>query len=347
MEKRSWVIVLLAVLFAGGLLACAPFASAHERFVLSASQMERLDRIHDHINIFTSLQNSFQAFIYLVCIVMGIFSLLVFTILSERPWAKRVADYFRAHEAAGIRIVRVVFGFALILASVYQTLFLPDMILTGNMGVLLAYAQIAIGFFIIFNYATDVFAAITFLLYILALFLFGEIALTHIDIAGVALYLLFSHHGQTKWLTNAIDAYEWKKRIAHALARHSYDILRITFGISLVLSGLIYKFLKPEFFMQVVDTFSLSTVFGLQPVFLTLLAGTLEIGLGIILILGIQTRTMAALAVVVFTMMGSLMHEGVTGHFIIYAILILLITHKTKKHEILNLEGTWEKWLDF
>ena len=114
---------------------------------------------------------------------------------------------------------------------------------------------------------------------------------------------------------------------AAPLSQYAPSVVRVGLGVTFVYLGLVEKLLQPGQALRVVRKYDLTAVVPVDPGAWVLGAGLAEIALGLLLVLGLFTRGVAAAAFVVFTLtMVGLPDDPVLAHVTMFGLASAVFT---------------------
>jgi uncharacterized membrane protein YphA (DoxX/SURF4 family) len=177
---------------------------------------------------------------------------------------------------------------------------------------------LGLGFLLLVGLATRVVAALALLAYLVGLLATTELLLAVEYVGGLLAIVLLGGgrpsadhmlqtvastegtyygrvdpvHGMADWFGERMDRY----------AGYALTVVRVGLGVAFVYLGAVEKLAQPGQALQVVAKYDLTGIVPVDPGVWVLGAGFMELGLGLLLIVGIATRGVAAVAFLVFTL---------------------------------------------
>ncbi|MFC7138322.1 DoxX family protein [Halosimplex aquaticum] len=234
-------------------------------------------------------------------------------------------------------MLRLSLGLPLIGAGFTGYLFIPPLEVQARI------LQVSLGFLILFGLATRIVAAAGLLTYLGALAFNPQLILAMEYVPGfVAIILLGSGrpsadhmlqqvastpgtyygrvdpvHGVADWFAAKVGPYQ----------RYVATVLRVGLGVAFAYLGLVEKLANPSRALQVVAKYELTNVVPVDAGLWVLGAGLTEIGVGVLLIVGLYTRGAAAVAfsMLVLTLFG-LPDDPVLAHVTLFGMLSAVFT---------------------
>lgn len=308
--------VFIGIVF---LLALVPrLVFAHVGYVLSESEVAA----HRGAD-FAFFLETFRHASTLVVVAVLVVAPVLFVIVASRTrfvrvWCERIK--VRAHSYTDLVpwMLRLGVGIALIGAGT-KGVFISPLLQDAEMYSLI---QILLGFLLLAGFLLPLAA-----LAALALFLIG-VATTpalvgNLDFAALTVALLMLAYARPG-LDDifGIPFFSPLKR----LSAYAPFALRLGIGGALLFAGLTEKLLNPHLSELVVEQFYLTTILPLSPAQWVLFAGVTECAIGIVLILGIQTRLVSAIIFIVLIFSFFFFKEEVYSHVTLFSGLSALFT---------------------
>lgn len=197
--------------------------------------------------------------------------------------------------------------------------------------------MIVLGFLLLFGLATRVVAAVALVAYLVGLATDPRLLLAIEYVPGL-LAIVFVGGGRPSAdhmlgaVASADGTYYGRIDPVHRvtgqfsdlmapLARYVPTVVRVGLGVTFVYLGLVEKLMQPGRALLVVEKYDLTAVVPVDPGAWVLGAGLAEIALGVLLIVGLLTRGVAAAAFVVFTLtMFGLPDDPVLAHITMFGL---------------------------
>lgn len=219
-----------------------------------------------------------------------------------------------------IRIVEFTIGLWILIAVFQDHIIAPPFIVTGTFTTALQLIAGITGVLLILGILAPIAAVLLFTLFLGAGLEYGFLNLfEHLHIVGIAFFLLVSTR--------------LKQSETHLFEPWAIPILRFTTGFSLVLLGLQEKILHPELGLAFLKTHQWNFMQGIgmtaySDLLFILSAGMMELLFGVLLILGISTRTTTIALSFFFISSAILLGPAeVMGHLPVFAIALVLILY--------------------
>jgi hypothetical protein len=226
-------------------------------------------------------------------------------------------------------VIGVHMGVTLLVSGVNRQLFIPNLVLPVNLpGALLGMVEIAIALSFIYGALARPAAAALGLTWIVGMLVFGPLRLIeHTEILGIAFFLFATGRGPLAF-DMALD--KLNKPVA-PLIPYAVPVLRISLGIGLAVTAFTEKLWNIPMGLAFLSKYHLNFfphmgLAGIDDTKFLLIAGTVELLMGLMLIAGTYVRLMIILTLIPFNL--SLPFFGWTelvGHLPTYGILALLL----------------------
>jgi hypothetical protein len=226
-------------------------------------------------------------------------------------------------------VIGVHMGVTLLVGGVSRQLFVPNLELPVNLlGGVLGMVEIAIALSFIYGALARPAAAALALLWIVGMLVFGPLRLIeHTEIIGIAFFLFATGRGPL-----AFDmAFEKLHRPVKPLIRYAVPVLRVALGTGLTVVAFTEKlwnipmglaFLSEHNF----NFFPYIGMPGIDDTKFLLIAGTVELLVGLMLIAGTYVRLIIVVTLIPFNLtLPFLGWRELVGHLPIYGILALLL----------------------
>lgn len=229
-------------------------------------------------------------------------------------------------------MMRLSLGIALIGAGTSQVLISPIIIHTAAFS----FVQILLGFLLLAGFLLTPAIIFTILLFLMALaqnfYLLGN--LDFLALAASLLILANPKPGLDDLL--GIPPFSWLQSLKSLVPL----ILRIGIGGAMMFLAIYEKFLNPHFSQLVVDNYHLTSIIPVSPAMWVLSAGLIEFLVGLLLIIGLRTRLVAAIAFCVLTLSFFYFHETVFSHITLFGTLsVIFVTGGGK----VSIDGWYSK----
>ena len=226
-------------------------------------------------------------------------------------------------------VIGVHMGVTLLVSGVSRQLFIPNLNLPVNLlGGLLGMIEIAIALSFIYGALTRPAGAVLAFIWLVGTMVFGPLRLIeHTEILGVAFFLFVTGRGPLSF-DMALD--RLNKPIA-ALVPYAVPVLRLALGVGLTIVALTEKVWNLPMALAFLEehNFNFFPYIGLTQIDNTkfvLIAGTVELVVGLMLIAGTYVRLVILISLIPFNL--SLPFMGwreLVGHLPTYGILALLL----------------------
>jgi hypothetical protein len=226
-------------------------------------------------------------------------------------------------------VIGVHMGVTLLVSGVSRQLFIPNLVLPVNLlGGVLGMVEIAIALSFIYGALARPSAAVLALLWVVGMLVFGPLRLIeHTEIIGIAFFLFATGRGPLAFDT---ALYKLNKPVARMIP-YAVPVLRVALGIGLTVVAFTEKiwnipmglaFLSDHHF----NFFPYIGMPGIDDTKFLLIAGTVELLVGLMLIAGTYVRLIIIVTLVPFNLtLPFLGWRELVGHLPIYGILALLL----------------------
>jgi hypothetical protein len=226
-------------------------------------------------------------------------------------------------------VIGVHMGVTLLVSGVSRQLFIPNLVLPVNLlGGVLGMVEIAIALSFIYGALARPAAAVLALLWVVGMLVFGPLRLIeHTEIVGIAFFLFATGRGPLAFDT-ALD--RLNKPVA-SMIPYAVPVLRIALGIGLTVVAFTEKIWNIPMGLAFlsehhVNFFPYIGMPGIDDTRFLLIAGTVELLVGLMLIAGTYVRLIIIVTLVPFNLtLPFLGWRELVGHLPIYGILALLL----------------------
>jgi hypothetical protein len=275
-------------------------AFAHEVYVLTPQEIQEGLAMPPFSPVAVAVEYFHDFAFWAVIGILTVF--IVFGVSIIRPFERRLDPFFMRVKKYAPAVTRVTVGISFLAAAYYQALFGPELPFAANFGALtpaITWLLAILGVLITLGWLTRLSALVSLALFGWMTWLHGQYMLTYANYFGeiIVLLLLGAHHGSVEGAFNRFRApAHFLDAIAKKLAPYSFVFLRICFGTALLYASLYAKFFHDYLALQVAElplaghAFGLAHYFGMDPHFLVLGAGIVEIVIASFFILGIEIR---------------------------------------------------------
>ncbi len=227
----------------------------------------------------------------------------------------------------------MVIGSFLIIAGTQEYLFSPNLSHASGVPSYLIIIQIVVGIAFLVGVLTRLSACLLMVVWLLAVYSAGWLAmLENIWVLSTAAFIMIMGNDYFSFVPFSFLRNRIKKYKTSALS-----ILRIGTGATFVILGLSEKILAPEYGLYFLSqhhwNFMPAFGFNYSDYLFTLSAGSVEILIGLIFILGVVTRLNAIIAIVVFTVPLFILGPiELAGHLPHFAAMFLLLFFGNDAH---------------
>ena len=314
------IVCAVAAFAAAGFFAFAPSrATAHEQYVLTKGQFAS-DYAATGLNVWSSLASPHNR---AVALAVGLGSLavaIVYFIFTRSRWAPAVDRTLKHYEPLGVVAIRVAIGFSFVysaLTHVYLGPEIPEASLP--FGVPIHVALYIVGVLLILGLFSEFAGLVSLVILGCATWVYGAYMLTYFNYFGefLALFLLGSRVFSVDRLIFGV------KRAGERWKEWETLLLRVTYGISILYPAITIKLFHPEVIVDIVNRYNLNTIHWLfpgDPLLISLGAGLAQIAVGILIIIGFETRLASLVTFVLYVLSISFFREVVWPHYILLAL---------------------------
>jgi uncharacterized membrane protein YphA (DoxX/SURF4 family) len=217
--------------------------------------------------------------------------------------------------------------------------------------------MIGLGFFLLFGLATRAVATLALLAYLAGLAVHAELLLAMEFVAGLlAIVLLGGGRPSADHMLQAVASADatlygrvdpvhrvadWFRAAIDAWTPYAATVVRVGLGVTFVYLGFVQKLVESDQALATVARYDLTAIVPVDPGAWVLGAGLAEIALGLLLIVGLLTRSVAAAAFVVFTLtMFGLPDDPVLAHVTMFGLASAVFTMGAGPLALDNLLGS-------
>lgn len=311
--KKVFKIIFWGLL---GIIFAPPLAFAHVGYVIPEQEMSRKAGA-DFDFLFSVFRDPLN--IGLIAGTILAVAVIYFALKRSSLFMNRVAllqnktlSYFELTPW----MMRLILGIALIGAGTSQALISP---LTTHIS-LFSFIQILLGFLLLTGFFLTPAVLFSALLFLMALaqnfYLIGNL-----DFFALATSLLILANPKPG-LDDLLGIPLFSR--LQFLKSWVPFILRIGIGGAMMFLAIYEKFLNPHFSQLVVDNYHLTSIIPVSPAMWVLSAGLIEFLVGLLLIIGLHTRLIAAIAFCVLALSFFYFHEAVFSHITLFGTLSVI-----------------------
>jgi len=306
------------------------YASAHEVYVLPQETIAEA-LAADSPNPFTAYHGNERSFYFWGLVSFVVLSTIlfvsVFGFMEERS-----ASLLRFLKQFAHPLVRFSAGITLVVFGMYGALFGPELQLNeiyGSATLLVRILLIALGVVMLLGIYTRTAAFLAILVYVSAYFFSDWYALTYTSYLGAYLFLIALGGGP--WSLNlrmkARYMPDTLQSVVETLRPIAYPMLRVGFGLAIMLAAIYAKFWHSELAHQVVIQYDLTRFFPFDPMFVVLGAFIIEFLAGLMMFLGVAVRWTALFLAFWLTMGHIFTVEAWWVHLILYGVALAIFCH--------------------
>ena len=306
------------------LLSIPSVALAHENYVLTQDQINA--GMGDFsLNVFSALKEPDNLHLALGAGLGIILGLTAYHFFQKSRWGIKLHLFLKQGEPIGHVILRVALAVSC-LASAYTLSYLgPEIsVFSLPLGHFIHYLLYVLGLMLLLGWGTEIAAAVSLAVLILATFVFKDYILTYFNYFGefIALMLFGSRVLSVDRITRGVDKTKEKYK------QLEIAIIRVTYGISILYPAISIKLLHPGIIVTIVNQYHLNKfhwLFPHDPLLISLGSGLSQVLLGIFLIIGFETRLATFVTFVLMTLSVLFFKESVWPHYILLALALYLM----------------------
>lgn len=321
-------ISLLFLLFCAALLPL--YTSAHEVYVLpSETIVEALAT--DSPNPFTAYHGNERSFYFWGLVSFIVLSTILFASIF-RLFERQSAPLLHFLKRWAHPLVRLSVGITLMAFGMYGVLYGPELPLEGIFGTGTLFVRallLLLGLTILFGIYTRIAAFLAIVVYVSAYFLSDWYVLSYTSHLGAYLFLLALGGGPFSYNVR-MEAHRVPdvfQSLIETLRPLAYPLLRVSFGLAIMIAALYAKFLHSELAYQVVLHYDLTRFFPFDPLFVVLGAFIIEFLAGLMMLLGVAVRWTALFLAFWLTMGHLFTVELWWVHIILYGVALAIFCH--------------------
>jgi uncharacterized membrane protein YphA (DoxX/SURF4 family) len=302
------------ILFLLGMFSLPIFASAHTKWFAS----ETLSPYHGTEPTSLYLLVAFGIGLVIISVTIILNNKNLCRLTKLRPEGKHA--YERAASAFTITV-----GAFFLIAGTHEYLFSPNQNLESGIPYYLIVTQILIGLAFLLGIATRTFSLLLIAIWLLTFHYLGTVtALENIWVLSTAIFILIMGNDYF-----SLISFSYFRKIFKPFTSYALSLLRLGTGTTLMILGLSEKILAPEYGLNFLDLYHWNFMhnLGFSDYLFTISAGAVEFTLGLLLVLGIATRSIAIITAIIFTIplfiLGPIELAGHLPHFAAIVMLIL------------------------
>jgi uncharacterized membrane protein YphA (DoxX/SURF4 family) len=312
-------------------------AYAHEVYVLPKDMI-----VHDltmpSLQVFDIINaHTGQFFFWMFIVAWAFFTILAISL--SKPIERHVSPQLNRLKPYAPLVARVTLGLAIIASGYFGAMFGPELpfsdFLSPQIASFLDDILITLGALIALGLFTRLASSVLIIIYLLMWQHYGIYMLTYANYFGEMVVALLIGNSLV-----ALDRY-FHHLYPHTIHKHitwleahSFLILRVAFGLSLIFASMYAKFLHAQLAIDTVTRYHLTNIFPFDSAFIVLGAFCIELLLGVFFVLGIEVRF--ASLFLLFWLSLSLWYfgEAVWPHIILAGVAIALFMHGYDKYTV-------------
>lgn len=229
------------------------------------------------------------------------------------PFGQRIAKALASAKYHGRGILRICVGLALVLGALGSNIFGPELqIWTIPYGWLIRYLVFALGVLLAIGWMTELAALVLAGVYLVVLWAYGSYALIYLPYLLIAVALMRYGSGPI-----SLDYLLTKEKPKPRPLSVEPEWLRFTLAIGFLVGAVYLKVLHPATTLAVITHYELMPA---NPQLFAVLMTAGELGLGLLFLLGFQTRTLAIGALFMLLSAQIMFKEIVWPHLPLYGL---------------------------
>lgn len=296
---------------------------AHVSYVVDPEKLKALAG-DDWEFLLSPLSDPLYLTLIVVTLVVTVAAFIAGVMVKQlRTLCQRMHNRFLEYEDFVPLILRVALGIALIVAGTKEAIYLPN-VPSQDVSTI----EVVLGFCLLAGFMIRLCA-----LSAIAVFFYG-LTVSHYllgTMESAAAALVVAAYGAVKPSADDIlqidilgDPLEF---LWEMIRSHAGLILRLAMGCTLIWLAVTEKAMNPRVCEAVVDDFDLESVIPVSSAMWVFTVGVIEFAVGLVLVLGLFTRTWSIVAFLVLTLSFFYFREEVAGHVTFFgALFVLMIT---------------------
>ncbi len=294
---------------------------AHVSYVVDPEKLEALSG-SDWAYFLSPLSDPFYVTLIVVTLVVVVTLYAACELLRPlRTFCREIHNRLLIHLEYVPLALRLSLGVALIVAGVGDVIFVPN-VPAGGIGGL----EVGIGFCLVSGFMVRASGVAA-----LSVFVYGmtqsHVLLGTLESAAAAL-LVIAHGPHRPSTDNVLDMDPLGKSLKpmwDKISDLTPVILRLSLGTTLIWLAITEKFFNPRVCEAVVIDYDLMSVIPVSTAMWVFSVSAIELAVGLILVLGLYTRSFALIALVVLSLSFFYFKEEVAGHVTFFGALIVII----------------------
>ncbi len=333
-KVRPFLHILILIFSVIGLVGFSETSLAHERWILTPEQINYWNgQLRPELFSQFSALNVSMISVFLIFIVGWVW--LGFTGARELfPDLQARLSSYGDHVP---RILRVCVAWILLSSALgaeprfgvavftTPTFFAPDLDLSqlGPDWAWLRWAEVVLGFTILFGIYVRLFACLLILLSLLGFYLYGEAIFAYAGaIIGAGIYLVLQGSGRHYLPLPILAPFQGMQTwLSEQPRQRAQAIMRILTGTTLLYLGVFFKVMQPNLSIGIITHYQLP-ILSVQPEAFTLVMALVEVSAGILMIAGVLLRPLSLFLISAFSIFAMLLPETVTEHILFYGVVL-------------------------
>jgi hypothetical protein len=319
--RRPAIIGIIASILSFGI---APLASAHEAYVLPASEFDAGLKIFAQ-HPFAPLVDAIHLHTFLFIAICVAISYLLSFLWSTTSWSDFLDRLVKKAEVVGPLIIRLAVCASFFYSAQANVMLGPELPLAALPGgPLIRFLLFALAFMIFLGLFTEIAGAISLVLFFVLSWHFGWYMATYANyFAEFIVLMVFGSR-----FLSLDKLFYGEKRWWSGLTRYTFleiPFVRVFYGIGLAYAGYTIKFVHQNLTIDVYNQYHLVNFFHASANFIAAGAGLAEICIGVFVILGFAMRWTILISLAFITLSILYFQELLWPHFILYGISFSLL----------------------
>lgn len=326
-KGTAMTFIARLTLFGAAWVLSAGFVSAHEAYVLPADvYAAKMAQPQPWATAFQALDSVPNRWLTAGVVVVTLLILAAWFWFQRSPRGRRLDHLLLHGERIATVNLRLLLAIQLFASAWQNRLFGPELSLVAiPYGDFVQFILFGTSLLLFFGFLTESAALIALLITVYVSQTFRLDLLNYLPVMAEAVVLLI--FGSRFWSLDHL-LFGDLKRLA-SFEKYEAVILRIGLGAGLVYAAIATKLLHPDLVLEVVNRYGLAAtpLFPNDPQLIVLGVTLVELAIGAFIILGFETRLLAAIMLIYMTLGLFKFHEAVWPHLILYGICLHLLTN--------------------
>lgn len=326
MFKHIKILILFFFVFS---FSISPVA-AHEQYVLTKQQLEK-DMAITNVNVLSAFQSPENIKIG-IGVGIGIAILIAaYFFFQYSNLGKFFDKKLYSLDNYGHFLLRIALAAMMIMSAYYRTFLGPEIPVTsiafGNLLIPIMYTA---GILLLLGIFNRIAAFVSFFILLLTTFIYKDYMITYLNYFGEIIALII--FGSYFWSSD--NKLFGVSKFVKRYKEWEILLIRVTYGISIMYPAITLKILRPAVIIDIATRYRLNEInwlFPRDPLLISLGTGMAQILVGILIIIGFETRLASFLTFLLY--IGSVLYfkEAVWPHFVLLALALYLVINNGGK----------------